>query len=157
MKSAERRILALLRQLAERDTAVLSDRGGSARRLAPLVYVAELHGFRYGETHRVGRSLEVRVVRAETAPALPAAPGPEAVRAVRRLRDRIELDALSEELRAPVRSVIMTVCALFLGLLLRLGSGWGAALVGFALAEALFLGFLYVQSVRRRRLARRVR
>jgi hypothetical protein len=180
MNRAERRIRVLLRQLAERDFVVLSDLGGSPRRLAVLAYVAEQHGFRYAATHRVGRALQVHVVRegrareraegraeepADTRPldstAVPGLrsgtlrPLPEAAQAVRQLRDRIELDALAEDLSVRARSVIMTGCALFLGLFL-LVSGWQAALAGFAASEAVFMGFLYGEVARRRRLARRV-
>ncbi|GGN83148.1 hypothetical protein GCM10011579_071580 [Streptomyces albiflavescens] len=168
MTRAERRILVLLRQLAGRDFAVLSDLGGSPRRLAVLTYVAEQHGFRYAETHRVGRALQVHVVREERADPRPpdsaAVPGlrsgtlrplPEAAQAVRQLRDRIELDALAENMSVRTRSVIMTACALLVGLCL-LVSGWRAALAGFAAMEAVFTGFLYLEVVRRRKLARRV-
>ncbi|MFF4348042.1 hypothetical protein [Streptomyces sp. NPDC001530] len=170
MNRAERRILALLRQLAERDFVVLSDLGGSPRRLALLTYVAEQHGFRYAEAHRVSRALQVHLVRTEPADARSHTAGavtvrglrpgtlrplPEAAPAVRRLRDRIELDALAGDLSVRAKSMIMTVCALFIALFL-LVSGWQAALAAFIGAEALFLGFLYLEVVRRRRLARRV-
>lgn len=169
MNRAERRILALLRQLAERDFVVLSDLGGSPRRLAVLTYVAEQHGFRYAEAHRVGRALQVHLVRAERtdtrepdSAAVPGLrpgtlrPGPEAAPTVRRLRYRIELDALADDPSVRSRAVIMTVFALVIGLCL-LVSGWRATLAGFACAEALFMGFLSLAVVRRRRLARRVR
>ncbi|WP_369261401.1 hypothetical protein [Streptomyces sp. R35] len=168
MNRAERRILALLRQLAERDFVVLSDVGGSPRRLAVLAYVAEQHGFRYAEAHGVGRALQIHLVRTEHADTRPpdsaSVPGlrpgtlrplPEAAPAVRLLRDRIELDALAEDLSVRARLVIMTACALFAGLFL-LVSSWRAALAGFAALEAMFVGFLYLEVVRRRRLARRV-
>ncbi|MFD4545313.1 hypothetical protein ACFVXA_04225 [Streptomyces sp. NPDC058246] len=168
MNRAERRLLALLRQLAERDFVVLSDLGGSPRRLAVLTYVAEQHGFRYAEAHRVGRALQVQLVRAERADPRPPEsvsvpglrpgtlrPGPEAAATVRRLRDRIELEVMAEDPSMRSRAVIMTVCSLFMGLCLLL-SGWQTALAGFAGAEAFFLGFLYLEVVRRRKLARRV-
>ncbi|WP_369248652.1 hypothetical protein [Streptomyces sp. R41] len=168
MNRAERRILALLRQLAERDFAVLSDLGGSPRRLAVLTYIAEQHGFRYAEAHRVGRALQVQLIRIERADAGPpdsaSIPGlrpgtlrplPEAAQAVRRLKDRIELDAMADDPSVRSRVVIMTGCALFIAVCF-LVSGWRAALTGFTCAEALFMSFLYAEVVRRRKLARRV-
>lgn len=180
MNRAERRIRALLQQLAERDFVVLSDLGGSPRRLAVLTYVAERHGFRYAEAHRVGRALQVHLVRvepAESAESVRSAqsadtrpqdsgsvpglrpgtlrPLPEAARALRRLRDRIELDAMADDLSVRTRALIMTGCALFIALWF-LVFGWRSALAGFAVADALFMGCLYLEVVRRRKLARRV-
>ena len=73
MNRAERRILVLLGQLAERDFVVVDDLGGSPRRLATLAYVAEQHGFRYARAHRVGRALQIQLVRTERAGTAPKA------------------------------------------------------------------------------------
>jgi hypothetical protein len=171
MNRAERRILILRRQLAERDFVVLSDLGGSPRRLAVLTYVAERHGFRYAEAHRVGRALQVhlvRVVRAEPADKRPqdsgSVPGlrpgtlrplPEAAPAVRLIRDRIELDAMAGDLSVRYRAAIVTGCSAFISLC-SLAAGWQATLVCFFGVDAIFMGFLYLDVVRRRRIARRV-
>ncbi|MEU1198522.1 hypothetical protein ABZ446_20080 [Streptomyces sp. NPDC005813] len=170
MNRAERRILVLLGQLAERDFVVVDDLGGSPRRLATLAYVAEQHGFRYAEAHRVGRALQIQLVRTQrpgTAPkaedsrAVPGLrPGTlrplgEAARTVRGLRDRIEFDAMAEDPSAWSRAAIMTGCALFVSLVCAV-YGWRAALIGFAVAEALSMGFLALEVAHRRRVARRV-
>ncbi|PBC61727.1 hypothetical protein BKI49_22240 [Streptomyces sp. Tue6028] len=203
MNRAERRILVLLGQLAERDFVVVDDLGGSPRRLATLAYVAEQHGFRYAEAHRVGRALQIQLVRTERAGTAPkaedsragtapkaedsragTAPGGEgshggkaprtddsravpglrpgtlrplgdAARTVRGLRDRIEFDAMAEDPSAWSRAAIMTGCALFVSLVCAV-YGWRAALIGFAVAEALSMGFLALEVAHRRRVARRV-
>ncbi|WP_330306785.1 MULTISPECIES: hypothetical protein [unclassified Streptomyces] len=168
MNRAERRIRALLRQLAERDFAVLSDLGGSPRRLAILAYVADQHGFRYVEAHRVGRALQIHLVRTEHADTRPpdsaSVPGlrpgtlkplPETAPAVRLFRDRIELDAMAGDLSVRSRAAIVTGCSAFTSLCC-LAAGWQATLVCFFCMDAFFMGFLYLHVVRRRRIARRV-
>ncbi|WP_128379142.1 hypothetical protein [Streptomyces cavernae] len=182
MNHAERRISGLLRQIATGDSAVLTDRGNSPARLAALVYIAEQYGFRYAQTRRVGQRLEVDVLRDRGAEAqrravatladFPQAgtkngPAPgmrrrslkplrHASEPVALLRARIEYDAQAGDLHWRPKAVFMSAVSLALTLLF-LPVGWLTALAVGLPTFAIFMIGLWVEVLRKDRIARRLR
>lgn len=62
MGASDRRIAALLRQVATQDILVLRQEMSLAKRLAAQAYVAEQCGFEYGEARREGPRQQILVV-----------------------------------------------------------------------------------------------
>ncbi|MFF3483834.1 hypothetical protein ACFYXC_11160 [Streptomyces sp. NPDC002701] len=177
MKRAERLITDMLRQIATRDVVVLDDLGGSPRRLAALTYIAVQYGFRYEGTNRLGQTLQVRLVRdprpearerstaalgrlaAGRAPGMRPGtlkPLPDVAPVVNLLRARIEFDAMDEDLDLRRKAVFMTASAALMAVVL-IPAGWRASLAASATMAAVFAVFLRLESVRKDRLARRLR
>jgi hypothetical protein len=177
MKRTERRVATLLRQLATRDVVVLDDTGVSSRALAALTYIAVQYGFRYDGANRTGQTLQVRLVR-DPSPearergtaalgrlAAGRTPGmrpgtlkplPDVAPAVELFRARIEFDALDEDPDLRRKALFMAASAALMTLVL-IPVGWRVSLTtGFAMA-AVFTVFLRLETVRKDRLARRLR
>ncbi|WP_221347848.1 hypothetical protein [Streptomyces beigongshangae] len=178
MKKTERRIAAMLRQVATRDVVVLDDPGGSPRRLAALAYVAVQYGFRYDGADRLGQALRVRLVRdprpearergtaalgrlaAGRAPGMRPGtlrPLPDVAPAVDLLKARIEFDALDDDGPDWRRTAVLMSASAALMALLLIPVGWRASLAAGAAMTSVCTLLLCLEVVRRDRLARRLR
>ncbi|MEU1281205.1 hypothetical protein [Streptomyces sp. NPDC005805] len=183
MGASDRRIAALLRQIATQETVDIRHEHSVTGRVAAQVYLVEQYGFEYGEAWREGARKEILVARmyrdprpearareAATIAAYPeagtggAAPGlrpgtlkptDEAAEAVARIKDRIGFDVMAGA-AAKGQQVFAYACVgVFVLMLLVLGHWLGALLGGAALAGFLF-GAFRLGGVRRQRIAERL-
>ncbi|MFI2430421.1 hypothetical protein [Streptomyces sp. NPDC018693] len=182
MSLADRRVTALMRQIATQDVIEIVPDDGQMQTISALVYIAEAYGFRYADVARVGKdkTLHVYLVRdtdpraqqraAANAAAFPQAGGggpvpgmyqgsltpvPEAQHDIDLITTLITYDSLGAMSRRELRVMAGGCAGLFL--LLALLTGKYAVMLPLAvLIPAFLLGALRVNTARRAKLAQRL-
>ncbi len=183
MGASDRRIAALLRQVATQDVVELRQEMAVAKRVAAQAYVAEQYGFEYGEARREGHNKQVLAVylyrdprpeararEAATIAAYPqagmggAVPGlkpgtlsplPEAEAAVALMKDRIGYDVMAKAADKGQKRFAYAMTGVAAAVFLLMGKWVEGVVVGAVLA-AFLVGAFRLSDVRRQRVADRL-